>query len=554
MARQAFADDFQPDFGLPWVPVLPNSHWDNRSIDEVAAYVKLRQECEARAIANPIACGWTIPMWQEVMANWRKYHTHIILGGNRASKSELAARLCVWAACSIPNAEVRAMHVNKDRSVEDQQRAVWLSIPEAIKNLPTKKGINHNLQFSQKNGFTDDICIFPPLPGAQRGGYIKFNNYAQYSQDEKMAEGFKSHVIWADEEIPLKLFQTLNYRTSDYHGRIILTFTTINGWTPLVQQLLGNVKTLRSAPAPLLGGVPVPLIQESTKWPGMCIYYFHTEANPFIDVQDFSDKIRGKPRDEIMARAYGIPTKSLTSVFPGFNREVNVIPHEKLPWLDANLKTDKNGDKVEYAVTRYMSIDPAGSKNWFMLWVAIDAAGTYWVYREWPDYDNWAEPGANAEGRPGPAQKGSKKGIRDYVEIIRAAEESETIYERFIDPRMGAAERQSDEGATTIISDLDDQNLLVIPAPGVDIDNGLQMINNLLSYDEKKPMDSLNSPHLFISDRCQNLIYAMQEYTAKGGKDEATKDPVDALRYICVSNPEFYDKLDMQGSAQTFSY
>ena len=93
-----------------------------------------------------------------------------------------------------------------------------------------------------------------------------------------------------------------------------------------------------------------------------------------------------------------------------------------------------------------------------------------------------------------------------------------------------------------------------IPAPGVDIDSGLQLINNLLSYDDTKPIDSLNAPKLFISDRCTNLIYAMQEYTAKGGKDEATKDPIDCLRYLCVSKCEYFDEVEGVAPARTFSY
>ena len=75
----------------------------------------------------------------------------------------------------------------------------------------------------------------------------------------------------------------------------------------------------------------------------------------------------------------------------------------------------------------------------------------------------------------------------------------------------------------------------------MEIENGLQLINGLLSYDEKKPLSALNAPKLYISERCQNLIYSMQEYTAKGGKDEATKDPIDCLRYLCVSACEFID-------------
>jgi len=59
---------------------------------------------------------------------------------------------------------------------------------------------------------------------------------------------------------------------------------------------------------------------------------------------------------------------------------------------------------------------------------------------------------------------------------------------------------------------------------------------------------------LYISERCQNLIYAMQEYTAKGGKDEATKDPIDCLRYLCVSNCEYSDIDKIGEHGRTFSY
>jgi len=46
----------------------------------------------------------------------------------------------------------------------------------------------------------------------------------------------------------------------------------------------------------------------------------------------------------------------------------------------------------------------------------------------------------------------------------------------------------------------------------------------------------------------------MQEYTAKGGKDEATKDPIDCLRYLCVSKCEYYDELEGTAPSRTFSY
>lgn len=527
-----YADEFQPTFGLPWKPIPPRDFFKDWSAEQIQAYLNKRKELETNAIENPVGAGWTLPMWNLILENWQKYQNIIILGGNRSSKSVLASRLCVWAAATIPQAEVRCYHVNEERSIQDQQAMIWDALPSSVKNLPTKKGVTHSITWSQKNGFTDNICILPPVQGYRRGGSIKFGNYRQYQQDAQVAEGFKCHVIWGDEEMPQKMFETIQYRTVDFHGRIILTFTTLTGWTPLVQDILGKTRTLMKRHSDLLGA-DLPIMQESLSRPGTVIYYLWTEDNAFIDTKDFWAKIKGRPRDEILARAYGIPTKSITGCFPGFNKEINVVPHESLPWIK---------DK-DYKVTHYMAIDPAGSKNWFMGWVAVDAADTWWVWAEWPDisYGDWSLPGNTAEGKPGPAQKGSKKGIRDYVDTIKEIEQGVEIYERYIDPRLGAAEKQTMEGATTIISDLDDAGLVVMPAPGVDIENGLQLLNNLLSYDETKPIDSMNAPKLYISDRCQNIIQAMGEYTAKGGSNESSKDCIDVLRYLAVSNIQHID-------------
>ncbi len=532
-----FADSYQPDFGIDWVPPLTTDELNRLSHDQLAKYATARKYADLRSDENPVGSGWVLPSWKMVMDAWKKYPIIVILGGQRSGKSTLASRLCVWAAGTIPDAQVRAYHVNEARSIEDQQRFIWDSLPIGIRTLPTKKGTFHSVQYSQKNGFTDNVCILPPLPGAKRGGEIIFGNYRQYQQDAQVTEGFKAHLIWADEEVPPKMFETLVYRTTDFRGRLLLTFTTLQGWTPLIQDILGKTRTIHKRRSPLLN-IDLPIMQESLSRKGAAIFYFWTMDNQFIDTKDFITKIRGRSREEVLARAHGIPTKSISGAFPGFNKEVNVVPHEMMPFVR----------DPEYPVTRYMAIDPAGSKNWFMLWIAVDADDTWWVYREWPDYDDWAVPGNGPEGKAGPAQKGSKKGIRDYVELIKAAEGDEKIFERFIDPRLGAAEKQAAEGAVTIISQLDDEDMTVVPAPGVDIDNGLQLISDKLAYDESKEISSVNAPHLFISERCSNFIYAMQEYTAKGGKDEATKDPIDALRYIAVSNPQFYEESDIADS------
>ncbi len=538
-----FADEFQPDFGIPWRPRLPRSHFDTWTTEQIAEYVKIRKKTEENALNNPVGAGWTLPSWDLVQKNWKKYAIHVLLGGNQSAKTTLGSRLTVWAGATIPEAECYCWHVTDQRSIADQQRFVYEALPIGVKNIHTKKGMHHNLQYTQKNGFTDGICILPPQPGFYRGGSIKFFNYAQYQQNDQIIEGVKAHFCWADEVMPAELMETMKYRLFTLHGRMLLTFTVIDGWNDTVQKILAKTRTISKRYSPRMK-MELPIMQESLSVDSCCIYYAWTEDNPFTSMEQFWKLNATADRATVLARAYGIPTKSIAGVFPGFSQEVNVVEHDKLPWIK----------KPDYKVTRYMAIDPAGSKNWFMAWVAIDASGTWWIYREWPDYDDWALPGNTAEGKPGPAQKGSRKGIKDYVELIKEVEGAEVIYERFIDPRLGAAEKQSEEGATTIISDLDDQDMTVIPAPGVDIENGVQLINNLLAYDEKKPVDSLNAPKLYVSDRCQNIIYALKEYTGRGGKSEATKDPIDTLRYIAVSNPEYYEIKDVVPQARTFSY
>ena len=154
-------------------------------------------------------------------------------------------------------------------------------------------------------------------------------------------------------------------------------------------------------------------------------------------------------------------------------------------------------------LTRYMVLDPAGRKNWFMLWCGVDASQTYYIYREWPDVNvgDWAKWHGN-KWIPGDGAKGLGYGIRDYVDLIMRLETGETIFERLIDPRLGAAKYQAQNGASSIIEDLADNGLTFVPAPGLEIEDGIQAIQSKLSYNVKQPIDSLNRPHLYISDRC----------------------------------------------------
>ena len=80
-------------------------------------------------------------------------------------------------------------------------------------------------------------------------------------------------------------------------------------------------------------------------------------------------------------------------------------------------------------------------------------------------------------------------------EVLGTTGELEII----IDPRMGSASYLKSEGTSNIISDLQEANINVYPAEGLHIDDGLQAINSLLSYDSTKPIDALNHPCLLYT-------------------------------------------------------
>jgi hypothetical protein len=304
---------------------------------------------------------------------------------------------------------------------------------------------------------------------------------------------------------------------------------------------LQGANTEASKDAELLGGRSVPYIQTSRNRDAGIIY-FHSKDNPFGGYDRIAKDLAGRPEEEILTRAYGVPTKSISTKFPNFSREVNVVKHESL---------DLKGK------THYMVLDPAGRKNWCMAWIAVDQSDTWFVYREWPDVNvgEWAR-WHGGKWISGSGSKGLGYGIKDYVELILALEDEvrQPIMTRLIDPRLGAAKYQAQFGASSIIEDLADAGLVFDPAPGLDIEDGLQALQTKMAYKRSQKIDALNRPHFYISDRCENLITALQEYTGDGGQEEAWKDPIDCLRYAAIDGIRYIDPKALQTVKPKGSY
>jgi hypothetical protein len=521
----------------PLLPVPTDEEISTFTPEELIRFHDIREEAIRNSINDKFRYGWVFENWKQVDEHLATRNEALISGGNRSSKTQYGARTVVKAAVENPNSDIFCFAQTAEVSIRQQQAAVYDWLPQEYKTKTT--GVNAYISYKRKTGFTDNSLILP------NGSRISFKTYAAYANNPTILEGAELGSLdakwinvgaWLDEYLGgPEIIETMRFRLATRNSKMILTFTPIFGMTDTVKQYVEKATVLDSRPAELLGGEIIPTILECKNIKGT-VHYFWSEDNPWGGYERIKDTLLGKPRNEILVRAYGVATKSHATKFPRFNKAVNVIPKDKIPTR---------------GVTRYHIIDPAGAKNWFMCWIAVDESGTFYVYREWPGVDvgDWAE-WKSGKWVAGPGARGMGYGIKDYVELIREMEGDEEIFERLIDPRLGAARYQGTDGSSSIIEDLADQEIVCVPAPGSDIQDGLQALISKMSWDTNKELDSVNRPHFYICDECENIIQALSEYTGDEGLKEAWKDAIDVLRYAAVADIDHVDQNNIQVTVQ----
>lgn len=552
---------------------------------QIASFYALRKKAMELEEIDPFRYGQELEDWKLVDSEIAEFRERfpvgvlviVVFGGIRSSKTNWKSKRLVNEMLKQVNYKTWACHSTQDSSREAQQEKIYGYLPPEYRpdSGRFRHGKDTKVNYTPWGGFTDDVFTVPGLGIKPSECRFKF-----YSMNPKALEGSEINEGWMDEEAPLDWLDILVGRCTTRNGIVYLTFNAKNGFTQLVRAILNGAKTTKEVEARLLplkdkegatvGYEKVPKVQENLNMilPSgedgkdkrnvkVKIIYFHTENNPYGGYEVMKENLAGASREKIMIEAYGIPSTSRKVQFPMFTDTVHIIS------LNLFREIQKNGG------TWYHYLDPCSGRNWFMHWVFIDPLGRRFVVAEFPSYGHdwayiegigmpeaWAIPGNAEDGMQGGGQKEWGWGYRQYVEEIYRIErllspdgQSQVkIHERWIDARYGNAKRTDEERPTTLIIDLSDKHKMdFLAAPSEQSinsgrgggDGSLRMINDALFYDKSKPIDSTNTPKLFLVETCPNTEFALKNWTGRDGQKGASKDPIDVLRMLVLTDAKY---------------
>ena len=575
--------------GFPWIDP------DEAAIAAEPDAVKRATMRESKA--------WCLQVRRKLLHQDMAVRVLLLNGGNRGGKSEWAAsrvmKLLLWKARS----RAWCFHQDKSMSVQYQQPLLYKYFPVEYKSDKGIRKATTYIAYKQQTGFPDESFV---LPNASDCSFRFYEQNADKNQGGEVNVIWCDELVPASWVKELKArvatrngWLLITFTPVKGYTPTVKMFLDVgeitretvafvlprDGGDPLPDLAeLGDdaEKWLGTEPSQ----PPVPAGRKFERVPRvMCcpadrkqaVFFFHCWDNAFGNPRNLYDMHAKEPTTYQKMKFYGVATKAVTGQFPKFRVQIGIH-------LFRAGQQPKRG-------SRYHVVDPCSGRNWAQLWALVDRAPIgkrIWIYREWPcpgkyvpgvgDMGPWAEPGDKHDGDPGPAQRGLGWGLvrcrqeiyrlegrKDWESEDKDAEkpfqfdeddepeyrhavvrkrraDGETIEERIMDSRYGKTPTQTQEGQTTLLEACAEVGLNFVAASGRDIEEGIDLINDLLDYDEDKPIDPLNSPRLLVSEECRNIIFALQNWTGADGLHGACKDFIDLVRYLVLAEPEDYSK------------
>jgi len=556
------------------------------AIDVISGWNDRREHLIQCEIHDPLSNGWEPPpmrilrkliegTYVDPQGVTHKANDILMLGGNGSGKTDMGGKLIVETLMKRPRTEARAFSQNEKTSINYQQPSMYKYMPPALRGVKKQGGVT-KISYSVATGFSEMVFVLP------NSSKCLMFSYKGWEQDKTSAEGGEAKLVINDEPPPVELVRTQRFRVHKANGVLISTFTPVNGFTETVAEYVDGAEVLEELPVrDITYRWPSPWhpreTYEFTEWllpenrdyvdgckPGHVPFVLKSSAagryvivcptlmNPYLTGRQaiITSAMNGNT-DFALERLWGWPTKRAMRVFPRFDKKIHVISSERVP---------QRG-------TRYLLGDPHGRRNWFLLWLLVDANNRWFFYREWPDHQTvgeWAVPGDKPDGRQGPAQKaGGGRSFSDYKRLVLRAEgwvnhpdldnavmrgeRVEEVSERLLDPRPAGIKSLGEDGQQTLLevlaeSTVDASGRVLVPgmdfaagpASAVKDEIGISFINDMLSHGPER------GPRMFVTNDCKNLIFALLTWTGADGEDGATKDPIDCMRMAAKHGCQYY--------------
>lgn len=483
------------------------------------------REMERRRKNAPLIY-WQPHAGQQLAIKLVKTHrVTIIHPGNRWGKTHLAAAMvlaylygyCPW---EVPNLQLTPEGDYPPR--EHVPPEYWITrgdglplmLPAkhlAVTGLPARQGILSTLW--------PKIEAFIP-PAIRRNSNFRVLRGAQgvplvvHFPPECSTHGAELHFASGEQDPMAYEGQSFTSASIDEPPKRVL-------WTPLWRGLTDHYAPVWFTMTPW--GPNAPWVHETFIQKGddlgisIAVHGGSIHENPHVSDDAKQEFLAGGgfTEEELDAREHGSWSFQTHMAFPQFNRSVHIIPKETpLP----------PGALVG------MACDPAHRRPFMFVWLAFLPGGEVWIIDEWPEDDH-------SKMRTSPYT------VPDYVRVIREKEQGRQIIFRCLDPRFGqAAPRIKGERHTSIQDDFMDQDMYFDCCfDGTEREEiGIEKIRQLLSWDNRKPLDVWNRPKLRVMSHCINSINALAYSVFAPNRDpdkldekttEKYKDARDCIRY-----------------------
>lgn len=483
---------------------------------EAAALTELRERSRQFPLYYYIPNDKTVPFH----ASHKRIR--ILSGGNRSGKTEancaeaaayaLGYRPWVLREKNLPTPEkpwLRPDDLPAD-AICYNLLGVRVPVPNTIfmvTGQSMKKGIGETIfPKLQKllGGFITDTHM--AHSGVPADLTLKNGSRIVFGSAEQGAQAFESTnytYTSIDEPIPRRVYTGVSRGSIDQAAPIAMTFTPIGPWAGWIfKDFYG------------------PAIHNKNH-PQIDVFQISIFDNRFLSREAIEAFVNDPALSEMEkeARLFGKFMHLADTIYSNFDERVHVIPSCYIPrdWYIG------------------MAVDPHTVKPWAIVYFAVSPIGDIYIFKEWPDidYTRCRKDTRNIEG---------------YANLIRQLDGELPIQTRLIDPNYGPR-KDVMRGVVipSIVSDMAPYGLSFHYKLNDDLAYGEARVRQLLHFNPDRPVDSLNRPHLFITENCPNTIQALSMYTAlprvnsDGEMDEQRRDPTykdfaDVIRYIAVSH------------------